>query len=202
MAFQELKTLDADTTISLGGVNRKTNKANPTKIEGYYLGSKTVADQKKKSGVSYIHILQTPKGNVGVWGKTNLDNKLKGVTPGFMVRITQNGMQKTPNGEMYLYKVELDKDNSVDVSDLSANHNDGGYVADSEVQPGGDLGYTDDATFGEDDQDLDQDATPPDEVTPQRPAANARPTATAPDAARQAKVQAMLAGKGGARKTA
>lgn len=116
MAFKEVTDLSADNVISLGGVNKKTGKANPKSIEGYYLGKKQVADSKKKSGISYIYIFQTPKGNVGVWGKTDLDRKMSQATPGAMVRATHTGMQATPNGEMYKYKVEVDADNTIEVS--------------------------------------------------------------------------------------
>jgi hypothetical protein len=116
MAFREVSDLSADTTISLGGTNRKTGKVNPTSIEGYYLGSRQIADAKKKSGISYIHIFQTSKGNVGVWGKTDLDSKIKSVTPGTMVRASFDKMVKTPNGEMYKYKVQFDDANTIEVT--------------------------------------------------------------------------------------
>ena len=120
MAFKEVTALDADVTISLGGTNKKTGKANPKVAEGYLLGKKEVADTKKKSGVSYLYILQTPKGNLGVWGKTDLDKKMPAVPLGSMVRITQSGMAQTPNGEMYKFKVEVDSTNTVDVSSVEA----------------------------------------------------------------------------------
>ena len=116
MAFKEITDLNADTTISLGGVNKKTGKANPTKVEGYYLGLRTVEDRKAKSGVSYIYILQTPKGNLGVWGKTDLNTKMRSAIPGQMVRITQTTKVATPNGEMYKFKVEADPENTIEVS--------------------------------------------------------------------------------------
>ena len=121
MAFKEVTDLNADTTISLGGVNRKTNKANPKSVEGYYLGKRTVEDKKKKkkSGVSYIYILQTPKGNLGVWGKTDMDRKMLQATPGAMIRITHTGMVNTPSGEMYKYSVEQDTENCIEVSDAA-----------------------------------------------------------------------------------
>lgn len=120
MAFKEVQSLDADTTISLGGTNRKTNKPNPKQVEGYYLGSKTIDDKKKKSGKSYIHVLQTANGNVGVWGKTDLDRKLLAVEPGTMVRATCTGTRPTPNGDMYTYKVEIDSENTTDVSGIAS----------------------------------------------------------------------------------
>src|SRR5258708_25091801 len=115
MAFEQVLDLDAEITVSLGGSNRKTGKKNPSQVEGYYLGSRKVESKKAKSGFAYIHILQTEKGNLGVWGKTDLDRKLLTVTPGTMIRASHTGMLQTPNGEMYKYKVEIDKDNSIEV---------------------------------------------------------------------------------------
>ncbi len=116
MGFKELASLDADVTTPIGGVNKKTGKKNPSSVEGYYLGTREVESKKSKNGLSKIHFLQTDKGNVGVWGKTDMDRKLDGVTPGCMIRITHTGMQPTPNGEMYKYKVEVDEDNTIQVS--------------------------------------------------------------------------------------
>ena len=133
MAFQEVTDLSADVTVSLGGINKKTNKPNPTKVEGYYLGSKKVEDRKKKSGFSYIYFLQTPKGNLGVWGKTDLDRKMLSVTPGHMVCITQEGSVPTPNGDMYKFKVQFDPDNTIEVvSQSSADVQPEGYVDEEE----------------------------------------------------------------------
>lgn len=116
MGFKEVSSLDADVTIALGGVNKKSGKKNPTSVEGYYLGSRTVESGK---GEAKIHFFQTSKGNVGVWGKTDSNRKLGGVPPGTMTRISFDKMQATPNGEMYKYKVEKDDDNTIDASGLA-----------------------------------------------------------------------------------
>lgn len=116
MAFTQVQDLDAEITIALGGQNRKTGKKNPTQVEGYYLGSRKVESKKARDGFVYLHILQTSEGNLGVWGKTDLDRKLLCVAPGTMVRLTHVGMQATPNGEMYKYKVEQDSENTISVS--------------------------------------------------------------------------------------
>ena len=116
MAFQEISDLDAATTISIGGYNKKLRKENPTAVEGYFLGSKATKNNKSASGVSYLHILQTSKGNVGVWGKTDMDRKLASATPGTMIKIEFSGMQATKNGEMYKYKVSVDKDATIEVA--------------------------------------------------------------------------------------
>lgn len=133
MAFKEIADLSPDTTIALGGTNKKTGKPNPTKVEGYYLGKRTVEDRKKKSGFSYIYVLQTVKGNVGVWGKTDLDRKMQDATVGNMLRITQSGVVPTPNGDMYKFKVEFDADNSIDVLPVGSSNEtaDGGYGEDT-----------------------------------------------------------------------
>jgi hypothetical protein len=132
MAYKEVSDLNADETISLGGTNTKTGKPNPTKVEGYYLGSRQVADKKKKSGLSFIYIFQTPKGNVGVWGKTDLDRKMLSVTPGYMVLASFDRMVPTPNGSMYKYKVQVDSENTIEVvgNEIAAANDDSGVESD------------------------------------------------------------------------
>jgi hypothetical protein len=121
MAFKEVTDLNADNTVAIGGMNRKTGKKNPSSIEGYYLGSRKVESKKAKTGFAYIHVLQTAKGNVGVWGKTDLDRKILAVSPGTMIKAEHVGMVATPNGEMYKYKVFQDADNTIEVSGQSTD---------------------------------------------------------------------------------
>lgn len=116
MAFKEVSDLNADVTISLGGTNRKTGKKNPTEVEGYYLGRREVTDTKKKTGKSWIYFFQTPKGNLGVWGKTDIDRKMDSAVVGNMVKIAFDRMVATPNGEMYKYKVFQDDTNTIEVT--------------------------------------------------------------------------------------
>lgn len=149
MAFKTVQALDAENTVALGGENRKTGKKNPTQVEGYYLGSREVESRKSKTGKAKIHFFQTSKGNLGVWGKTDLDRKISSVEIGAMVRATFVGMKPTPNGEMYTYKVEHDPDNAIEVS-LSTREDSG--VEEYEGAPTGD--YTDsdeEATVDEED---------------------------------------------------
>lgn len=119
MAYKDILSLDADVTISLGGTNKKTGKKNPTQIEGYFLGHRLVDDRKNKSGKAKIYFFQTEAGNVGVWGKTDMDRKMQSAVPGAMTKITFSGMRATPNGDMYTYKVQVDVDNAIEVADLS-----------------------------------------------------------------------------------
>ena len=113
MSFKEVSSLDADVTIALGKKNKETGKPYPKQIEGYYLGSRTV---ENKRGESQLHFLQTANGNVGVWGTTDLNRKLSGVEAGTMIRVTSTGTKPTPNGDMYTYKVEVDSENTIEVS--------------------------------------------------------------------------------------
>ncbi len=159
----------------MGGKNKKTNKNNPNQVEGFYLGSREVPDKKKKSGVSYIHIFQTPEGNLGVWGKTDLDRKILAVAPGTMVRATFASMRSTPNGDMYVYKVEVDTDNTItppvsNTKAASSNTND-------EYEPSAGANEEDN-----EDEENDDGASE----------ALARQTANASNTERQARVQALL----------
>lgn len=178
MGFKERTSLDADTTTAIGGQNKKTGKKNPSTIEGYYLGSREVESKKSKNGKASIHFLQTSKGNVGVWGKTDLDRKISGVEPGAMVRITHTGMQATPNGEMYKYKVEVDEDNTVEVS-AAPQEDSSDEVEDSDV-----------SSDDNDSYDSSEDTEDEEQEDAAQLAANAKAAA-----ARKAKVQSLIKGK-------
>lgn len=173
MAFKEVSDLSADVTISLGGTNRKSGKPNPNSVEGYYLGKREVADKKKKSGKSYIYFFQTPKGNIGVWGKTDLDRKMGSVELGAMTKVSFDRMVATPNGEMYKYKVARDPDNRIEVDAAEAS------APSIEDEVGSDL---------EDLEGLEESLDEEEEVLPPP-----RPSLSA--AERQAKVAALLSKK-------
>lgn len=174
MGFKELNTLDADNTTALGGVNKKTGKTNPTKAEGYYLGSREVDSPRSKTGKAKIHFLQTENGNLGVWGKTDLDRKIAQVRPGTMIRVTQSGKQEIPGkNPMYKFKVEVDETNTI-------------YVPDQlqESESSTEESYEDDVN----DSDLAGLSDEVEHVAAQRPA---QPSSV-PSAERQAKVKALL----------
>ena len=181
MSFKEVTDLDADTTIALGGLNKKTGKPNPKEVEGYYLGNRQVESKKSKTGFCKIYTFQTAKGNIGVWGKTDLDRKMENVNIGTMVRVTHTGMRPTPNGEMYKYKVEVDEHNSIEVAGSS----------------------NDVVNYGntEEDYSTDADDTTEEYSTSDADAEEAEQQAAleaAERAAKAAKVQALLKKKGAA----
>ncbi len=123
MGFKEVQTLDADTTITIGGFVKKTGKKNPTGAEGFYLGKREVTGGKftRPGKKDRIYFLQTEDGNLGVWGKTDLDRKMDNVVPGTMIRISYVGMTPTPNGDMHKYKVEVDTSNTIEVPNYATS---------------------------------------------------------------------------------
>lgn len=137
MAFKVLASLDADVSVAIGKTDKKTGKKGPNSAEGYYLGSRKV---NTKKGEATLHFLQTPDGNLGVWGTTDMNRKLSSVQPGVMTRITFSGMKETPKGGMFTYKVEVDNDNTIEVEAAadSASYADEG--ADESEESGDDEG--------------------------------------------------------------
>jgi hypothetical protein len=182
MAFQEAQDLGCETTIRLGGTDKKTGKNNPKTAEGFYVGSRRVTT---KFGPSWVHVLQTSKGNVGIWGKTDLDSKLLAITKGTMVRLTYtHSVPSNKGNDLMKYKVEFDKDNTIEVADgapASSESEGGDYES---AFSGGDDGETDEA--------LEEESAPDEQPVhrPQPPKAAAK----VPNAAQQARVQALLNG--------
>lgn len=158
MGFKEVTTLDADTTITIGGVVKKTGKKNPTNIEGFYLGKREVTGGKftRPGKKDSIYFLRTADGNVGVWGKTDLDRKMNSVTPGAMIRISYAGTTPTPNGDMHKYKVEVDMSNTIEVDDYATTTNVDEDNAEDDREAVG--GYEDGPEVDEDEDDEEYEA--------------------------------------------
>ncbi len=171
MAYKTKFNGTADTAIQLG------DKNNPVKasIEGHFLGTKNTPDTGY--GPGKLHIFQTQEGNVGVWGKTNSNRLLTADHVGQLVTLTFTGMGPKSKGKnpAYQYELKYDEENTIDTAGLDVN-----------AAP---------AVDDEEESDIDSDETPLDVAPPTRAVAPARVVA-APDAARQARVQALLNGKG------
>lgn len=182
MGFKEVMDLDAERIISLGGFDKKTRKANQDQIEGYFLGSKKIASTKNKSGVAYIHIFKTAEGQLGVWGKTDMDRKLLNQPIGNMVRLTCIGQVPTKNGDMYKYKLEVDSDNIIDTSTIISK----GFSS------GADEEYDEEYLTG--DYDSDEEAEEEDLSPEPLVGLSARSAMSA--AEKKAKVQELLGRKG------
>lgn len=183
MAYRPKLEMSADKTITIGGASSE-GKPNPTKIEGFYLGAKTVDSD---FGPGKLHIFQTAEGNVGVWGKTHLNGLLSPDLTGTMVLVTFAGMKapsKKGRRPSYSYKVQYDPENTIDITGLAATAEETEVAGDDNYYESNDESYeTESDTAEQYDTVVAKAAT-----SPSKPA-------TAPSAERQAKVRALLAGK-------
>ena len=171
MAFKKKFDGTVDEAIQLGDKNKPNERPS---IEGYFMGSKDTPDSGY--GPGKLHIFQTEKGTVGVWGKTNSNRLLTSDIIGQMVRLTFTGMGEKKKGKnpAYLYSVEHDSSNTIEMDGVSVNQ--------AEMA-------ADEPDYEE--ADVESEEPPVDEVPVARASAPRR-AATTPDAARQAKVQALL----------
>ncbi len=185
--FVEVPDLDCSKTYAIGGVDKKSGKKNPVTATGYYIGTKQVPSKKSKTGLAALHIIQTLEGNHGIWGKTNLDQKMRAVKPGQLCKIDFVGMVETENNPMYKYKVAVDQTRTIEVVDGDTSEP---AAEGQEASTAAASDQSDDPEAGGDEGD---DSTPPDEVPPAQPKAPARP-ASAPTPDRQARVSNLVGG--------
>lgn len=187
MGFTEVADLDCNVTTAIGGVDKKSGKKNPTTITGFFIGSREVPSKKSKTGFAWLHVLQTEKGNVGVWGKTNLDQKMRAVKPGQLCKIDFVGMVETQNNPMYKYKVAVDPAKYIEVATADNNESAGAEATGAEQyeSEGEPYAGTDQGEEGEEEESA------PDEQPAARPSAPRNPART-PDATRQSRVQSLL----------
>lgn len=135
MAYKTVNDLSADTTIALGGFNKKTRQDNSTQVEGYYLGNRQV---DVKGEPATLHFFQTSKGNVAVWGKTDTNRKLGSAQVGAMTKVTFDKLVPTGKGkEMYKYIVAQDAADTIEVS-VSNGDSSSSYAEDDGPSYGGD----------------------------------------------------------------
>lgn len=116
MAYQKLTDLGTDQVFALGIGEGKLSR-----IEGYYLGARSVTTS---NGESNIHVFQTPKGNVGVWGTKKLNDNLGGNNRGVMTLIEYKGKIKLQGGKtQHTYEFMVDPDNTIEVTNLPSGNN-------------------------------------------------------------------------------
>lgn len=167
MGFQDIADLDCQVTVALGGINKKSGKKNPTSVEGFYIGTRQVPSPKSKTGYAALHVFQTNSGNTGVWGKTNLDQKMTAVKAGQLCRVEFVGMVETKNNPMYKYRVQVDPSQTIDVATAEPTASDDDNNAEDFIGSGD--AYEPEAEVGEDEPALDE-APPVRQATPPRQA--------------------------------
>lgn len=192
MAYEKIADFDCVKQIALGGtrLDKKTGKRykNPTQIEGYYVGSKTGIENKlNPDKPTSLHIFQTLEGNVGVWGKTDLDQKMKRAKVGLMTLAEFTGMVPTNKQPMFKYSLKQDPQNVN--SELAAASFEAEPAATQEPEAiEEELG---EEVF-EEEAGVEEEELAADEPAPAR--AKRPATLTTPPADRQAATQRLLAG--------
>lgn len=80
------------------------DEENETSILGVYIGT-----EEKTGDLSTKHFLEVKgRGIVIVWGSTVLDERLKFVSIGSVIKVTYKGKEKTKsNRDVKIYKVEV-----------------------------------------------------------------------------------------------
>lgn len=162
MAMKQVQDLDVDKTIRFGG---KDGLVKGSSIEGYYKGAKEV---ESKFGPSLLHAFQTDEGSLGVWGSAQLDSKLKGLA-GFRTIITFRDVVRVPNGEMKVFDVQYDDEDTLDLGVL------GTQIADAPTE----------------EEAQEAEAAPVQQAAPAARPPVSRPT-TPPAAASVARVQGLM----------
>lgn len=140
MALKEVTELKSDKTINIGGYDKKTRLDHPTSILGYYLGSTVIKSKNPAYKDSVVHTFQTKEGNVGVWARGNMTKLLEaGNAIGCLTEVRFDKMVALKSGtQMYGYKVAVDADNTVEVSNYSSIEDEDlaqDDIADEEINP-------------------------------------------------------------------
>lgn len=182
MARKKVIDLNADTTVGFGNKPGQI-KAGQT-LEGFFLGSKSVST---KTGPSTLHVLQTEKGNLGLWGSANLNSKLAQIAVGTMVFITYKKMIKVPKGTMKLFEVEYDDEQSIHAEEVDVNFS----TASSEDEASEEYELVEESA--EEIVEEVEEAPAPRAAAPVSRAA--APRASAPSAEARARAQALLGAK-------
>ncbi len=120
MALKQKLDVSLGTLIKLGGIDKTTGKANPTSVEGYFLGTKELTT---KAGPAKAHIFKTATGNKFMFGKTNSIRLLTSDLVGQMVELKFTGMGKATAGKnaAYEFVVFHDEDNVIDGIEAEAS---------------------------------------------------------------------------------
>jgi hypothetical protein len=188
MARKKVIDLNADTTIKFGDPRRQPGALpKGSTFEGYYVGSKEVTTSM---GPSRLHVFQTDKGNVGVWGSAQLNAKLQGLQ-GMMTFIKFVNEIKVPKGTMKNFEVEYDDEQTIDVGGAEVNFRNAGSEPEAEEEDtAAEEPAEDDAEEATED-DAEEEPAPAPRRAPPAAAVTQKPRAAAPSAEQQARVQAL-----------
>jgi hypothetical protein len=132
MALKQYGTSGSDNQewVTLGGINRKTGKANPTKVSGYYLGVTKGVNTFDETKEKITIILQKEDGNkIGVNASSNMVIQLERAEKGFkeeegrepvgsFAQIEFTGEMPSKKGNpLKLFSVLFDPDDTLSVNE-------------------------------------------------------------------------------------
>ncbi len=166
MAYETLSNVQV---VSLGGINKKTGKKNPTELEGYYIGSEPRPNKFNLAIPKNFYKFQTQAGLVGLYASAGIDQTMKSAVVGRMTKIVATGetLDTGKGNPMKVYEVMQDRTNNIDV--------DSSWAA-----PTTDAAEETEESFGEPEAASYAPPSPPPRA------------ATVPSADRQARINAML----------
>lgn len=204
MARKKVIDLDASTTVGFG--DKPGQKKPGQEVSGYYIGCRKVTTGL---GESVLHVLQTPKGNLGVWGSAQLNAKLSSIPLGSMAFITYVSKVKVAKGTMKKFDVEYDDEDKIFVDTPEVNFRDGKDAEEEEQQEAGGEEQQEEEQgeeaqeeeqAEEEAEEEEQQAPPPRATAPKtmtKPGASkpAAATASAVSPAQKARVAALLGAK-------
>lgn len=188
MARKKVIDLNADKTIKFGNPQRQPGALpKGSTFEGYYIGAKQVTTSM---GPSTLHVFQTDKGNVGIWGSAQLNAKLSSLH-GMKTFIKFVNEVKVPKGTMKNFEVEYDDEDTIDVGGSQVNFRQGGdEPEETSMEASSEESYEDEEAIEEEAEEAPEPAPAPKKA----PTASVtqKPRAAAPSAEQQARVQALL----------
>jgi hypothetical protein len=128
MARKQVVVTDFNRFVKIGGLN-DDGTPRETKFAGYLMGyEKRAGKYLSEDGTpktQNLYRFQTPEGEVGMYGSTDLDKQLTTIPPGSMVWIEYKGKKPTKSGrKMDSYLVEFDDDNRVPLENNVVNTDD------------------------------------------------------------------------------
>lgn len=187
MAYELLGDVE---TVVLGGLNKQTNKRNPTELEGYFLRVEQRPNKFNKDKPQNYYVFKTKTGDKGLYGKAGIDREMKKAKLGAMTKVVFTG-EKLDLGKgnpMLVFKVYQDRTNAIEVDETPTESSITSAAATEEDTSTGWSDVDDEPT----EEALFDDEGAEDEIAPPMPKRPTRPVASAPSAERQAKLQALL----------
>lgn len=173
MSYQELNNVK---TVTLSGVDKQTNKKNPTEIEGYLIRVERRPNKFDPNKPQNYYVFLTPEGERGVYAKAGINSALKSARLGVMTKlVSTNETLDTGKGfPMKVFKGMQDSTNTLDQDTLESYSVPTSFIVSED----------------------EEESVVEDEVQEpvmERPKAPAR--AASVDVSRQAKIQALLNSK-------